>query len=177
MKKFLFSLLVVTSLFSKEDLFFDRVKLQMFGNIGLVSIGIGGDLSKESSWDFFYGYVPRKYGGVNINTLAIKYNKDFWNLSSKNQMYYGIGLMHVLNQRYQSTFRDEYPETNYYEATSIHLLPYLGLKSKRDFFGNDVKAYIEVGTIDLYLVNWYKNQETLTLGDVVNIAFGVGYDF
>lgn len=174
---FIFSIILSSTLFGKDELFFERVKVQLYGNIGLTSVGIGGDFAHDLSWDIFYGYVPKSHGGVIVNTLSGKLNKTLLFINNQYSFYSGIGLMHVFNQRYRSSFRDKYPEDNYYQITSTHLLPYLGVDTKERVTDKDIKLYFEVGTIDVYLTDWYKNRGSVDFDDIINFAFGASYDF
>lgn len=174
LRLFFISLLFVSSIFA-QDLFFKRAYAQAYGNIGQISIGLGDNWTENLRWSIFYGYVSRSYGGdVSINSLAFKMDYE---LFTKIGFYAGIGVLYVLNQHYRSQFRDKYPDNTYYHMTSIHLFPFIGLRQEIEVLENKVSPYIEIGSLDVYLVSYHSNPNSLDLTDLINIAFGVSYDF
>ena len=163
----------------------DHVKLQHAGFIGRAAIGVGdhffeGHLQSE----LFYGYVPKEVAGVHIHTLTLKNNYrpytfrlDGYTLTP----YLGLGIMDMVKQRYSANSREEVP-SNYYHVTGFHLLAYSGVEYKREFMDRNEKRrafslFLEIGTIDTYLVTYYNNREFLGPEDIYSLAIGVGYHY
>lgn len=163
----------------------DHVKLQHAGFIGRAALGVGdhffdGRLQSE----LFYGYVPKEVAGVHIHTVTLKNNyrphtfiRDDYALTP----YIGLGVMDMLKQRYSANSREEVP-SNYYHVTGIHLLAYGGIEYKGEFWDRNAKRrafslYLEIGTIDTYLVSYLNNPESLGPEDIYSLAIGVGYHY
>ena len=163
----------------------DHVKLQHAGFIGRAAIGVGdhffdGKLQSE----LFYGYVPKEVAGVHIHTVTLKNNYrpytfilDGYTLTP----YVGLGVMDMVKQRYSANSREEVP-SSYYHVTGIHLLAYGGIEYKQEFLDRNEKRrafslFLEIGTIDTYLVSYYNNPEFLGPEDIYSLAIGVGYHY
>ena len=162
----------------------DHVKLQYAGYIGRAALGVGqhffeGRLQSE----LFYGYVPKEVAGVHIHTATIKnsyrphtFVMDGFALTP----YVGLGIMDMVKQRYSANSREEIP-SNYYHVTGFHLLAYGGIEYKQEVADHQDKRaysiYLEIGTIDTYLVSYYNNPDFLGPEDIYSLAIGVGYHY
>ena len=112
--------------------YFDHMKVQYAGEIGLLSYGLGNNITSNYSLDFFYGYVPAEIAGKEIQTYAVKNDYSFYKTSyfaSEFEYYVGLNIFHVIGLRYQTSRFVKYPR-NYYRLSSIRALLYLGVSVK-----------------------------------------------
>ncbi len=163
----------------------DYMSLQYAGNIGMISVGIGNlFFDGRYAFELYYGYTPRLVSEVAVSTLAMKhsYVPGSWNMYGHTvEPYAGLGLIYSLNQRYDPNWLDEIPD-NYYYQYAFQLIGYVGLSvmhpvtdpaSSIKSFG----AYMELGTVDSYLINYFSEGNALQLEDVLNTAIGVRMTF
>lgn len=163
----------------------DYMNVQFAGNIGFLSVGIGNRfLDDLYALEIYYGYTPRLVSEVAISTVAVKNNltPSRWMLFNHTiEPYIGLGVLYSFNQRYDPNWADDVPD-NYYYQYSFHLIGYGGVSvmypvkdpsaTIRAFGG-----YVEVGTVDAYLIDYLSDNEALRLQDIGNIALGIRLAF
>jgi len=163
----------------------DYMKIQHAGFIGYIAVGAGEySFDKKLETELFYGYVPRYLSGIEIHTLTLKNSYVPFRYGFKESEvsgYLGLGVMYMPKQRYLANSREEVP-SNYYHVTGLHALPYAGISYKREFKDESLQKkalsfYIEIGTLDSYLVSYFNNQEYLGVQDIYSLAIGVGYHY
>lgn len=158
--------------------FIDYIKFQHAGEIGYISAGLGHNVTKNYSIEYFHGFVPEDIGGSEIETFAIKNNYTFYELESYglySELYVGVNIYHVTGLDYQSSRHPSYPE-EYYRMGSIRGLLYTGFKIHASKFKNHF-GYFESGLNDIVLINYYNNPDVIDLSDFVSLAIGYGYLF
>ena len=184
MEELLISLLIRSSLFyilfSAQALagYVDYAKAQHAGEIGTIAFGVGKKFTCIYSLEAFYGRVPKGFGGIEINTFAIKNNFNLYRFIVKEipiDLYTGINLYHVTGRRYKSSTRSEFPD-GYYRIGSLRGLLYLGQSIS---FGKKHKhsAYLESGLNDIVIVNFINNSDTINPIEYVSMAIGYSYRF
>ena len=180
MNSFLSKLLIlfIASSLNAQAYFLDYVKIQHAGEIGTYALGIGKNVSKNYSVDFFHGRVPLDIGGEEIDTYAVKNNFNLFELTFDPVVFHtycGIAIYHVTGLDYQSSRHSSYPE-DYYRYGSIRGLLYLGEKVR---FGKGLKKefYFEAGLNDIVITNYINNSNVIDPLDYVSLALGFGYKF
>ncbi len=172
-----FSLYLILTYSSASFAYFiDHLKLQYAGEIGLVSIGMGKQVTPSYSFDFFYGYVPESMDNNEIETFAFKNYYDvtsFGAFTKEINFYGGINLYHVIGLKYQTSRLSSYPRS-YYRMASIRALLFLGLNMNHR---KNTKFYFESGVNDIWLINYANNAESLNISDYISHAFGWTYIF
>lgn len=169
---------VELSIADDRKYFLDYGKLQYAGNIGWLSVGVGKEFfSRSMNLELFYGYSPEEHSGVDIHMLAskltflfLRQNSDAYEWQS---LYVGFALSHVLGDNFNRFYKRKYP-AGYYGNTSLNVLPLIGssLYSRENGLG----AYLEIATVDAYLVPYLSNDE-IPLEEIINLAFGIYYPF
>ncbi len=157
---------------------FDYLKLQHAGEIGYYAIGIGKQVSRIYSIEFFWGLVPKEVGGRNIETTAMK---NFWKLGDierwniSGDFYTGLNIYYVRGSRYQTSRDNRYPE-GYYRIGALRGQFFVGgdfshiLYDKHHF-------YMESGMNDIVLINTMNNGNAVEYQNYISLALGYRYDF
>lgn len=155
----------------------DYLKVQAAGNIGLLAIGAGKQLSKHRiDADVWYGFVPAAQGGIDIHTIAIKGHMRFWE-RPYGRLYVGSTLLHVLGKQYYAA-RFEKGDRDYYPWTSVHLMPYLGGSYEvKGTHGRVRGIYIEMGVLDTYAFQYVQNLKSMRASEIYNLAVGIIHHF
>lgn len=153
----------------------DHVKLQLAGDIGFVSPGIGYALARRFDGDVFFGWVPEAIGGTDIFSVTGKLTWAPWSVQS------GQWSFRPFTAAFQVTytFGDQYfvipPEP--FIPTALRggfaFGSELGLRART----RTVAVYAEAVVLDLGLAYWVTNPETLGPTDVFSLAFGVRLAF
>jgi len=164
----------------------EQAKLQVAGNIGFLSIGLGKRFFNDK-WesDIFYGYVPSQVGGTAIDTYAFKnsyiyYRSRFNDSKIQFPFYIGAVLFYVDDVKVNTITRDSVQLYDY-PPNSVHGMPYLGLAMQffNNFSGKKKRAsiYMEVGALDIYLEDYFseQNDEEMEWHEIINIAFGLSF--
>jgi hypothetical protein len=161
------------------------IKLQYAGFLGLGAFGAGDYFfNQKLETELLYGYTPKQVSTVDIHTITLKNSYipiRFYNYSDEIYPYIGIGISYLPKNRYAANERSEVP-SNYYHITSINALIYAGLSYKKSYHDyNDheraVRFFIEVATLDSYLVSYITNPNFLDIQDIYSLALGVAYHY
>ena len=156
----------------------DYLKFQHAGEIGFYAIGAGLDISERYSLEFFYGHVPKEFGGIVINTFSMKNNINIFSfnlLSILTEMFIGLNIYHVAGMNYQVSRKSSFPR-NYYGEGSLRGMLYIGMNFK---LSNSMRhgIYFESGINDLVLTNYYNNPDIIDPFDYASLGVGYSYDF
>jgi|GEM_PF-795005 hypothetical protein len=156
------------------------VVLQYAGNMGLAAIGVGYE-NKTCRYgvQFLYGYLPKQISGVEVKTIAVKgflqsdKRHPFKGVTTSN--YAGFNFQYARTKNTYTFFPDYFPQ-DYYSPNALHIAPFFG--GKMDF---DIKSsnciskagvFVEVGTLDNYLITYAKNSGVIKFSDMWNISVG-----
>jgi len=162
----------------------DYAKIQFAGNSGFLSVGTGYlCFGEKLQLDLFYGYVPSFIGGVDIHTISQKnsFTLKTYKLSDNSTVspIAGFGVNIALDSKYSTLFTSQYPKY-YYWTTATHLIFFVGAKLHnqipRKTGANGIDIYFELGTIDLYLVDFFKS-DYVDIIDILNISIGMTFHF
>ena len=160
----------------------DHFKCQFAGNMGFLSFGTGYsffDGKLES--DLFYGFVDHHQSWKDVYHITQKNtylpftvpvnDKLLWKpVTFGTHFCYKVG-----NNNYETWFYlpDRYPD-KYYFPTAFHILLTIGtnLIYKSPGILNNTGLSLEVGTIDLYLRNWIR-EDYVDFKDIVSLDMGI----
>ncbi|WP_162051874.1 hypothetical protein [Pontibacter pamirensis] len=165
----------------------DGVVLQYAGNMGFLSVGPSYSLAKNKlNVELLYGFVP-KYDaeealhlltlkGVWLPLKEVKLNNDY----TLTPLRAGLGASYYFNDQFPLTWKDGIPAGYYWWSSGVRVLGFAGAGINRNF-GDDktikgVSLYSEIGTYDLILTSWVKD-ERLTLWEIANLSLGVRIKF
>ncbi|RNI26924.1 hypothetical protein [Rufibacter latericius] len=157
-------------------------KLQFAGEIGLVSGGIGRQsFNRKLETDLSLGYLPKKFGGDHILTVALKSSLlpfkpirikavDWYAFTTGMQVSYTFGGDYFASERYLS----RYPNSYYRFSTALHLYFFAGgqVNFTRVRPLHRFSGYYEVGTLGEYLVSYVQNPRYLDPGKIFHLALG-----
>jgi len=160
----------------------DQLKLQFAGNIGFLSVGAGYvNKSGRLEGDFFYGYVPKSVGGLDIHTLTSKLS---WHVlrsvgSERTEikpLSLGILVSYTFGKQYFGFKPDNYPYNYYRQPTSLHVGTLLGgqvnrLRKKGSI--SSIGLYYELVTMDTEVLSFVTNRKSIGLGEIVSLGIGI----
>ena len=159
----------------------DHLKLQYAGGIGFVSVGAGyGNKKDKLEGDLYYGYLPRRVGGVRIHSLSAKFIWIPFHLSIKNKhkldpLMAGIVLNYHFGKPYFGFDPENYPYSYYSFPTAFNTAIFVGSrfafnKQKRLSF------YYEILGFDREILSLSRNTKSLDISDIVNLSLGIKVD-
>lgn len=148
----------------------DHAKLQLAGNVGFVSPGLGYAWGRRVEGDVFFGWVPEALGG-DVFSLTGKLVISPWELGDRRwrarPFTAAVQLTH--------TFGDPYvvipPEP--FLPTALRAGLAFGSELARRWRGRTVGVYAELVALDLGLAYWLSNRDALGPSDVFSLALGV----
>ncbi|NDK56576.1 hypothetical protein [Pontibacter fetidus] len=163
----------------------DAATLQFAGNMGMLSGGPGYDFAKgRLTTDLLYGYVPKFDAEEAIHLLTVKGTYKPWEIERRRSftvtpLQVGLGLSYYFDDNFPLTWDDKFPDGYYWWSPKVRLLGFAGAAVSRKIQNSYVKKiglYSEVGTFDLLVTSWYKDDE-LTLWEIMNISVGTRVSF
>ncbi|MCC9166823.1 hypothetical protein [Pontibacter harenae] len=165
----------------------DGAVLQFAGNMGLLAVGPSYDLFDEKlSAELLYGYVPKFDGETPNHLLTLKgtYHPFLVSISERysvTPLRVGLAGSYYFGDRYALSWGDNYPKGYYWWSSAVRILGFAG-SSVNYKFGEqqkllrDASLYAEVGTFDLILTSWVK-EDGLSLWDIMNVSAGLRIRF
>ena len=188
-----FAIVILVSSTKAQKLNFlipDGVLAQHAGSIGYFSGGINYDLfkNKRGNLDFLYGFVPANKGGA-FSTLSSKFSYQPFEIKINRwiELYPanpGAFLNYMISNDFNLTWPDgQYPRSYYYwsEALRAHLFFNNEIKFKLNQTNkNNIKSlsfYYEINTNDAYLVNFFQNNNSISIGEIFKSGFGLRMKF
>lgn len=163
----------------------DQLKLQLAGNIGFVSPGVGyawADRRLEA--DLFFGWVPPAVGGVAVTSLTAKVSWMPWTVPigprwAVRVLGVALQLTYTFGDQFFTRLPDRYPENYYDFPTALRAGVAVGGAVVRRNGGTlkEVGVYWELVALDAMLVMWARNTRALGPGDVFSLALGVRVAF
>ena len=151
-----------------------HAKLQFAGTIGFLSGGFGYESANTKlQYDFFYGHVPEKFGGVAIHSVT---GKLTWIIISEqlkkelriDPLTTGFLVNYTFGKQYFLFKTPNYPSFYYGFPTAAHFGILIGSSIKKNKLG----LYYELGTHVKDLASYVTNTRTLDFVDILNIAIG-----
>jgi hypothetical protein len=159
----------------------DQLKLQLAGNIGFISPGVGyAWFDRRLEADLFFGWVPYAVGGEDIVSFTAKATWLPWEVSLGREwrlrpITAGLQLTYTLGHDYYLLLPDRYPPEYYDFATALRAGIAVGgtLGRHGRGFAREVGVYWELVALDTMLRLWASNREALGPGDVFSLAIGL----
>jgi hypothetical protein len=149
----------------------DHAKLQLAGNVGFLSPGVGYALGRRLEGDVFLGWVPEAIGGTDVFSVTGKLTLSPGTVEAGGWRVrpFSAGLQVTY------TFGGQYfvvpPFT--FTPTALRAGLALGSAASVPVRGRRLGVYAEVVALDLGLVYWLSNRDALSPLDVFSLAFGV----
>jgi hypothetical protein len=155
--------------------------IQFAGNIGFLSAGVGfRNRTDNYQLSIVYGYVPRSHSLVDSHLLTAKntFHLFHYRISERETLFpYGsVGISWEIGGRSFFTQPENMPRGYYDFPKSVHAIPSMGLKYRRD--GGRLKAFqgveffVEITSVDAYI--WYKFlSDDLKMHQILSGACGV----
>lgn len=162
-------------------------KIQMYGDMGLISAGVGWNYGKRDQWetDIFLGLIP-KYNSENAKaTMTLKQNFMPWNIPLKGNFSFeplscGLYLNTVLDNNFWTHEPSRYPHGYYGFSTRIRIHIFLGerityeIHQEKRFFAKAITLYYEISSCDLYIISAFTNRY-LKPKDYLKLSFGLKF--
>ncbi len=165
----------------------DYLQFQVAGNLGLASIGTGYTFQEgRIQIGALYGYLPGFSGGTSVHTLAHKSAFHPIDISINPNLklvpvYLGYTANLALGEQYHILIQDRHRD--YYWPSALHLTLFAGSRahiplSRIDSSApSELELYIEVGTLDVYLLEWMGGNGNLGVEEIMGLALGASLVF
>lgn len=152
----------------------EHAKLQLAGNIGFLSPGVGWAWGRLEG-DVFLGWVPEAIGGADVFSVTGKLGWTPWSVRAGGWSLRPLTL--ALQLTY--TFGDQYFVVPRFPFTPTALRSgvALGAELARRVGRRSVGLYAEAVALDLGLGYWLSNTRALGPGDVFSVALGARVGF
>jgi hypothetical protein len=159
----------------------DRAKVQLAGNIGFVSPGVGWAFAREHlEADLFFGWVPKAVGGEDIVSLSGKLTWLPWEFGLDPRwrvrpLTLGLQLTYTFGDEYFVDDPGFYGPDYYDFPTALHAGVALGGLVGRRGGGRirELGVYWEVVALDTALFTWMRNPHVVGPADVFSLALGL----
>jgi hypothetical protein len=165
----------------------DHAKVQLAGQIGLVSEGVGYQVAGQRlHLDLLFGWVPASVaGGDDIYCLTGKITHVPWRLRAGTRwrlepVRTAAQLTYTFGSQYFTRPPDRYPSGYYDLPTAWHMGVALGgavTRPPRRDREREVGFYWEFVALPLQVRDWWRNRDVIDLSDVVSVAVGVTLGF
>jgi hypothetical protein len=161
----------------------DQLKLQFAGNVGFLSPGVGyAWAGRRVEADLFFGWVPRAVGGEDIVSFTAKLTWLPWEVDLGRRWFLrplstGLQLTYTLGDEYFVTLPSKYGPGYYDHPTALRAGVAFGGALGRKGSGaiRELSVYAELVALDLMLVAWARNRETIGPTDVFSLAIGLRF--
>lgn len=156
----------------------DHLKLQLAGNVGFVSPGVGyAFLGRRLETDAFFGWVPESIGGADILSLTGKVTAHPFALRlggvDWRPLSLGLQVTYTFGDQYFVRPPSQFPGKYYDFPTSLRAGIAVGTSADTRIGERRVGAYLELVALDVTLKAWMDNREELSAADVFSLAIGV----
>jgi hypothetical protein len=156
----------------------DQVKLQLAGNVGFVSPGLGyAFLDRRVESDVFLGWVPRAIAGTDVLSVTAKLTAQPFAVDLGGVEWRPFALAVQLTYTFGDQYFVEPPSRfpgGYYDfPTALRAGLAIGSVADVAIGTRRVGAYVELVALDLMLKAWAENRDTLGPQDVFSVAVGL----
>jgi hypothetical protein len=161
----------------------DHAKLQLAGNIGFLSPGVGYAFrGGELEADLFFGWVPEAVGGKSIFSLTGKLTWLPWTEDAHGWSFHPLTLSWQLTNTFGRHFfvlePEGFPRGYHVLPTALRAGIALGAAAGTARWRLErVRFYYELVALDVMLGFWVRNREALGLTDVFSLALGARAEF
>lgn len=166
-----------------------HTRLQMYGDMGLVSVGIGWDYGHKARWetDILLGFIP-KYSAAHAHlTLTLKQGFIPWDVRlghsnfTVNPLTCGLYVTTILSDDdFWIRQPQRYPHGYYWYSTRLQTHIYLGqsinfeIPDSRRKNVKYISAFYELGSSDAYIISAATNKY-LSIWDILRLSFGLKF--
>lgn len=158
----------------------DRAKVQLAGNVGFVSPGLGyAGLGGRLEGDLFLGWVPAAIGGTDVWSLTAKATAlpvalDLGGFAWT-PLTVALQATYTFGDRYFVRPPSRFPGGYYDFPTALRAAVGLGtaVEAAVGARGRRVGAYVELVALDLMLKAWAESPRTLGPAEVFSLALGL----
>lgn len=159
----------------------DQLKLQLAGNVGFVSPGVGyAFLRQRVETDLFFGWVPEAVGGTDIVSLTAKVTGQPFRMDVRGvelrPVTMALQLTYTFGDRYFVRPPSQFPGRYYDFPTAIRAGIALGSSATVQVGRTRIGAYYELVALDVMLRAWSDNPRTVGPLDVFSLALGLRAD-
>lgn len=159
----------------------DYVSLQLAGNIGFLSTGIGYKIF-NGVWnaELLYGFIPKSFSkSKDIHLITIKNTFPIFTKKISKKFIIspigGFGITYDVGTNTFTSLPNQFPE-GYYVPNAIHFTLFGGVNLYQNFTNTKtfkgVDYYLELGTVESYL--WFAiTSKEVTLADAFSFAVGI----
>lgn len=164
-----------------------HTRVHLYGDIGLVSLGLGWDYGKKSQWEtsILLGVVP-KYNSeeakvtFTLRQAYIPWSMDVGRGFSVEPLMCGLQFNTVLNGEFWVKEPNKYPNSYYGFSTKVRGMIFLGqsvtydIPEQKRSRNSAVSLYYELGSCELYVISAFTNKY-LRPRDYLRFAFGIKF--
>ncbi|WP_373790040.1 hypothetical protein [Bacteroides heparinolyticus] len=164
--------------------------LQVAGNMGSFSLGLGWDYGKREQWEthLLLGLIPKHDAKSAKMTMTLKQTFRPWQIKAYKDVYFdpltaGIYLNTVFGKQFWGRQPDRYPQSYYhFLSTKIRINVFVGqqfmwkIPQYRRKSRNSIFLFYEVSTCDLYLRS-YVTEKYVRLTDIIGLSIGAKVKF
>lgn len=162
----------------------DQAKLQLAGNIGFLSPGVGWAWrDRRITADAFFGWVPEVYGG-DVLSVTGKLTWRPWTLKAGSgfelrPLTAAVQLTYTLGGSFFVDEPSRYPDGYYPFPTALRSGVAFGSAASWPWrrSGTRIGVFYELVALDHVLVAWWQNAGSLSLADVFSLAIGTSVEF
>lgn len=167
-----------------------QFSVQFAGSIGLYSLGVGWHYGSREQWetDLLWGYVPKKNGSENHQTLTIKQRFIPWEIYlghhrrwSFSPLTTGAFVNYIYGEGFWKTEPSRYTKGYYGFGTSVRFHVFVGqrweyhIPRRYQRIHRSVSFYYELSTCDLYVISAIPNKR-VGLTDILSLCAGIRWD-
>lgn len=153
----------------------DHAKLQLAGNVGFLSPGVGYALGGPFEGDLFLGWVPEAIGGTDVFSVTGKVTLSPWRLEAARwrirPLTAALQLTYTFGEQYFVVPPEPFTPTALRAGLAFGAAASVPVRG-----GRRVGLYAELVALDLGLVYWLSNRSALSAVDVFSVALGVRLD-
>lgn len=149
--------------------------VQVAGNMGLVSVGLGWNYGNHSQWEtaMLYGYIPKEEGKKRYATFTLKQTYIPWSRPVGRNVIFepitcGMYVNTILSRDFWIREPSKYPTRYYGFSTKMRFNIFVG----ESISYKDGTFFWEFGAADIYVVSKATNRY-LKFWDIFGLSFGV----
>lgn len=170
-----------------ESLIPTQSVVQYAGGMGVISLGVGWNYGRHRQWEthLLIGWLPKFDSNRAKMTMTLKENFIPWNIRiaegwSLEPLECGLYLNTIFGHEFWSHTPHRYPNNYYWFSTRVRPNLFVGERitytiphNKRKWM-KSLTGFYEIGTCDLYLVDWVSNRH-VKAWEVVSLSLGVKF--
>lgn len=162
-----------------------NIIMQWYGDMGLVSVGVGVDYGKRKEWEtsLLLGIIPKYNSTETKMTMTLKQTYLPWCLNLGNNVLLepltcGLYFNTVFSEHFWTKEPSRYPSGYYGFSTRIRSHIFLGqsitleIPRNKRLFAKAISVFYEISTCDVYLVSAFTNSY-LKPHDYLKLSFGM----